>query len=113
MPASASSVIASYDLSSSRKRAIRGKKLATVAQPCGYPVDGQMDRLHHALVRFPSSMTLQQLDLYMVERFERENVSTIVSTRSLRPVASWSCTKSIAQVALLACGGASLQFSRH
>src|SRR5215471_766090 len=25
--------------------------LATVAQPCGYPIDGQMDCLHHALVR--------------------------------------------------------------
>ena len=24
--------------------------LATVAQPCGYPIDGQMDCLHHALV---------------------------------------------------------------
>ena len=29
---------------------------------------------------------------------KRENVSTIVSTRSFVPVASWSCTKSIAQV---------------
>ena len=29
---------------------------------------------------------------------KRENVSMIVSTRSLRPVASWSWTKSIAQV---------------
>jgi hypothetical protein len=37
-------------LFSSRNRATRGRKLATVAQPCGYPVDGQMDCLHHALV---------------------------------------------------------------
>jgi transposase InsO family protein len=29
----------------------------------------------------------------------RENVSTIVNTRSLRPLANWSCTKSIAHAA--------------
>jgi hypothetical protein len=44
--------------------------LATVAQPCGYPVDGQMDCLHHALVGIARAVTLQQLDLYMVERIE-------------------------------------------
>jgi hypothetical protein len=44
----------------------RGRKLATVAQPCGYPVDGQMDCLHHALVGIAGPMTLQQFDLYMV-----------------------------------------------
>src|SRR5262252_7517910 len=44
--------------------------LATVAQPCGYPIDGQMDCLHHALVGLAGAMTLQQFDLYMVERIE-------------------------------------------
>jgi hypothetical protein len=57
-------------LFSSRKRATRGRKLATVAQPCGYPVDGQMDCLHHALVGIASPVTLQQVDLHMVERIE-------------------------------------------
>src|SRR5215831_4856253 len=47
-----------------------GPALATVAQPCGDPVDGQMDRLHHALVGLAGPMTLQQFDLYMVERIE-------------------------------------------
>jgi hypothetical protein len=37
---------------------------------CGYPVDGQMDCLHHALVGIAGPMTLQQFDLYMVERIE-------------------------------------------
>src|SRR5262249_21834825 len=45
-------------------------KLTTVAQSCGYPVDGQMDCLHHALVGIAGPMTLQQFDLYMVERIE-------------------------------------------
>src|SRR5262245_34923556 len=45
-------------------------ELATVAQPCGYPIDGQMDCLHHALVGLAGPMTLQQFDLYMVERIE-------------------------------------------
>src|SRR6266481_5644546 len=53
-----------------RKHATRGRKLATVAQPCGYPVDGQMDCLHHALVGIAGPVTLQQFDLYMVERIE-------------------------------------------
>src|SRR5262245_41387321 len=48
----------------------RGGKLATVAQPCGYPVDGQMDCLHHALVAIASTVTLQQFDLYVVEWIE-------------------------------------------
>src|SRR5262245_54043781 len=52
------------------KQTTHGRKLATVAQPCGYPVDGQMDCLHHALVGIAGSMTLQQFDLYMVERIE-------------------------------------------
>jgi hypothetical protein len=38
------------------KRAAAGK-LATVAQPCGYPV--KMDCLHHALVGIASSVTSQ------------------------------------------------------
>src|SRR6184192_1757859 len=46
------------------------QELATVAQPCGYPVDGQMDCLHHALVGITGPVTLQQFDLYMVERIE-------------------------------------------
>ena len=45
------------------KQATRGRKLATVAQPCGYPIDGQMDFLHYALVGFAGPMTLQQFDL--------------------------------------------------
>jgi hypothetical protein len=45
------------------KQATRGRKLATVAQPCGYPIDGQMDCLHHALVGLAGPMTLQQFDL--------------------------------------------------
>jgi hypothetical protein len=59
-------------LFSSRKRATPGQEtsLATVAQPCGYPVDGQMDCLHHALVGIASPVTLQQFDLHMVERIE-------------------------------------------
>ena len=52
------------------KQATRGRKLATVAQPCGYPIDGQMDCLDDALVGIAGPMTLQQLDLYMVERIE-------------------------------------------
>src|SRR5262245_26747452 len=44
--------------------------LATVAQPCGYPVDGQMDCLHHALVGIASPVTPEQFDLYMVQRIE-------------------------------------------
>src|SRR5436190_20667872 len=44
--------------------------LTTVAQPRSYPVDGQMDRLHHALVGIAGPVTLQQFDLYMVERIE-------------------------------------------
>ena len=48
--------------------ATRGRKLATVAQPCGYPVDGQVDCLHHAVVGIAGPVTLQQFDLYMVER---------------------------------------------
>src|SRR5438034_293843 len=52
------------------KQATRGRKLATVAQPCGYPVDGQMDCLHHALVGIASPMTPEQFDLYMVQRIE-------------------------------------------
>src|SRR5262249_49417568 len=47
-----------------------GPELATVAQPCGYPIDGQMDCLHHALVGLAGPMTLQQFDLHMVERIE-------------------------------------------
>jgi len=46
------------------------RKLATVAQPRGYPVDGQVDCLHHALVGISGPVTLQQFDLYMVERIE-------------------------------------------
>ena len=46
------------------------RELATVAQPCGYPIDGQMDCLHHALVGLAGPVTLQQFDLYMVERIE-------------------------------------------
>src|SRR6516162_9684461 len=45
-------------------------ELAAVAQPRGYPIDGQMDCLHHALVGLAGAMTLQQFDLYMVERIE-------------------------------------------
>src|SRR5215469_4238382 len=48
----------------------RGRKLTTVAQPCRYPVDGQMNCLHHALVSIAGSVTLQQFDLYMVEGIE-------------------------------------------
>jgi hypothetical protein len=39
--------------------ALEIKKLATVAQPRGYPVDGQMDCLHHALVGITGPVTLQ------------------------------------------------------
>ena len=46
------------------------QELATIAQPCGYPVDGQVDCLHHALVGIASPVTLQQFDLYMVERIQ-------------------------------------------
>jgi hypothetical protein len=46
------------------------RELATVAQPCGYPVDGQMDCLHHALVGIAGPVTLRQFDLHMVERIE-------------------------------------------
>jgi hypothetical protein len=52
------------------KQATHGKKLATVAQSCGYPVDGQVDCLHHALVGIAGPVTLQQLDLYMIELIE-------------------------------------------
>src|SRR6516162_9646637 len=45
-------------------------ELATVAQPCGYPIDCQMDCLDHALIGLAGPMTLQQFDLYMVERVE-------------------------------------------
>jgi hypothetical protein len=38
-------------------------KLATVTQPCGYPIDGQVDCLHHALVGIAGPVTLQQFDL--------------------------------------------------
>jgi hypothetical protein len=48
----------------------RRTKLTTVAQSCGYPVDGQMDCLHHALVGIARPVTSQQFDLYMVERIE-------------------------------------------
>jgi len=48
----------------------RRTKLTTVAQSCGYPVDGQMDCLHHALVGVARPVASQQFDLYMVERIE-------------------------------------------
>src|SRR5262249_39020612 len=48
----------------------RRTKLTTVAQSCSYPVNGQMDCLHHALVGIARSVTSQQFDLYMVERIE-------------------------------------------
>src|SRR5947208_7716247 len=53
-----------------RKAGHPKQELATVAQPCGYPIDGQMDCLHHALVGITGPVTLQQFDLYMVERIE-------------------------------------------
>jgi hypothetical protein len=53
-----------------RKQATHGRKLAAVAQPCGYPVDGQVDCLHHAIVGIAAPVTLQQFDLYMVEWIE-------------------------------------------
>ena len=40
------------------------------AQPCCDPVDGQMNCLYHALVGIAGPVTLQQFDLYMVERIE-------------------------------------------
>jgi hypothetical protein len=52
------------------KASHRGRKLATVAQPCRYPIDAQMDCLHHPLVGIASPVTLQQFDLYMVEWIE-------------------------------------------
>ena len=44
--------------------------LATVAQSCRDPVDGQMNALHDALVRIPGPVPLQELDLQMVQGVE-------------------------------------------
>src|SRR6516165_11053105 len=44
--------------------------LATVAQPSRDPVDGQMDALHHALVRVSSTIAPQELELHMVQGIE-------------------------------------------
>src|SRR5215813_12645993 len=57
-----------YRFDAAARFAASVRELAAVAQPRGYPIDGQMDRLHHALVGLAGPMTLQQFDLYMVER---------------------------------------------
>jgi hypothetical protein len=48
----------------------RIRKLAAVAQPRGYAIDGQMYCPHHELVGIAAPMTLQELDLYVVERIK-------------------------------------------
>ena len=44
--------------------------LAAVTQSCGYAVDSQMDCVDHALIHIAGPVTLQQLDLDMVERIK-------------------------------------------
>jgi hypothetical protein len=57
------------------------------------------------LIEHPRNISAAECETRFQRREKRENASTIISTRSFRPVTSWSCTKSIAQGLVRAGGG--------
>src|SRR6266404_9457279 len=44
--------------------------LPTIPQPCGYPIDGQLNPAQYLLVGILRTMLLHQLHLHVVERIE-------------------------------------------